>query len=471
MEFNFETLIFDENLDPEQIKWDALVEAAMAGNVVPVIGPDFLCEYPDRKNVNQIIISIITKSLGLKHSWDTYSQLVYDPEFYYKLRERRFPSTDVIYSLVDAIVDNKQYQEHYFKPSAVLKRLLEIKLFPFVITTSFVPVVENVMKEVWGADQVKVMQFINNPQNDLMPGEGDIKHDADMAEPTVYYMFGKSSKKANSYVLTDNNMLDFCRTWLSEQTRPNNLCSVLKNKYLLMLGCGYSDWLFRFIWFSMNKKSGAETLGMMVKDDSIHEDLVAYLKRIDTFLPENKDSSQIVDEIEKRINEQFRINQEKEWLKTPPKKEIDVFISYSRRDSEVAEKLYQYLCSIGLSVWYDRTDLLGGHQFMAEIMKAIMQAKTFVPILSSNIEEEAMDAHVYRHEWEKAVEQQTGMGSQRRYIIPINEVGFDFYAADIPEKLKAHNAICYGDSRNLDFSKVGEAIKAAIKMLNDSKKL
>lgn len=467
LELDFDIDIFG-GFDPEKDKWEALVEAALAGNVVPVIGPDIICDNKDGLNVNEIIISAISKQFQLSRTHTTFSQLVYDSEFLVKLRKAYKNDTltkDSIYAIVNNIFTNPKNIDRYFKPSSVLQRLLAIKLFPFVITTSFSPVVENVMKEIWGKRKVNVLSFCKNPQKDTKPGIGDIFSENDMSRPTVYYMFGKATGQPHSYVLTDNDMLEFCQSWLSEQTRPNNLCAQLKDKYLLMLGCGYSDWLFRFIWFCMNKTSDAKTKGLIAPDASTHETLVEYLRRVETFLPDNKTPNEIISEIEKRINAKTK-ESEKEWFGRPPKTSTQVFISYSRSDSEVAEALYRYLTDNGLNVWYDKNNLLGGSVFMDEIDNAIENTKVFVPIFSKNIAKEAMDAHVYRKEWNKALDLQSSMGN-RTFIIPINEKGFDFYTADIPKAIKCHNSLEYDSS--FDFSPLLDSINEALNKLDTFK--
>jgi len=457
-----------EGLDPEKDKWDALIEAVVAGNVVPVIGPDIICEYPNGFNINDFIINQISLQLHLKETHTTFSQLVYDPEFLVRVNEKNLGTNrDVIYGLVNNVFNNERNIDRYFKPSNVLNKLLSIKLFPFVITTNYSPIVENAMRDVWGSRNIKVLSFCRNPTKDREAGIGDIISPADMLKPTVYYMFGKYSNQPHSYVLTDNDMLEFCQSWLSEQTRPNNLCAQLKDKYLLMLGCGYSDWLFRFIWFCMNKTSDSKTKGLMAKDKSTNETLVEYLRRIDTFLPSNKTPGEIVSEIERRVSNYHKAHKS-EWFSRPPKIETQVFLSYSRSDSGITDAIYEYLTNQGLSVWYDKNNLLGGSKFMDEIEDAILNTKVFVPILSKNIDKEAMDAHVYRWEWNIALRLQERMGS-RDFIIPIHQEQFDFYNADIPKGLKSHNSISISGSES--FSRVLDSINEALNKLDNFKSL
>ena len=85
---------------------------------------------------------------------------------------------------------------------------------------------------------------------------------------------------------------------------------------------------------------------------------------------------------------------------------------------------------------------------MDEIRKAIRTAKYFVPILSDNITKEKGDSHVYRNEWDTAIEVAISMG--RTYIIPLAESGFDFYKAAIPEKMQQHNAIFFSKEEKMD---------------------
>ncbi len=442
--------IFGE-LDPEKAQWDALIEAAIAGNVVPVIGPDILCDLDGNSNINEFLISLIDKQLQLPTPHKTFSQLAYDAEFLNqlaKLFNTPSVSRNKLYTLVGSIFANQRNIERFFKPSDILKRILSIKQFPFVITTSFSPIVENTMREVWGNRDVKVLSFCNDPRKDTKVGIGDIGSAEDMNNPTIYYMFGKVPGAERSFVLTDDDMLRFCRSWMSESHRPSNLCYQLKDKYLLMLGCGYSDWLFRFIWFCMDKNAETKTMGLMAADERTTESLVEYLRRIDTFLPANKKPVEIVNEIERRLKEYNEQNHDGERFNRPPRT-TQVFISYSRSDSVVAEKLYNFLTANGLNVWYDRNNLLGGSKFMDEIETAIENSKVFIPIITRNIDREAMDFHVYRSEWKKALELQANVGD-RNFIIPIHEKGFNFYDAQIPKEMKSHNSIEFDDSYQFD---------------------
>lgn len=422
MSFNFNDIFLDT--DKDEPLWDKLIQQIIDGNVIPVIGADMLID--NNVNPHQLLVDGIANMFHLTSHPHSFSELIYDPDY-----TKSNKKVDIYYQV------NKFFAANRFPPSRRLQRLLNIRQFPFVITTSFTPIVEQTMQTIWG-DELRVMRFNNNPSENH-----DIKSGADLRKPTVYYMFGKVGEGVQKYVLTDVDMLDFCSSWLSNdnRARPKNLFSELKDKYLLMLGNNYSDWLFRFIWYSMRKSNMGQ--GMLAYDH-VDESLINFLERTETFTKQNP--SDVIDQIITRLGKKLQENEQVKF--DQPEENMDVFISYSRSDKEVAEALYAALTAQGKRVWFDKHNLTSGGNFMDEIRKAIRTAKYFVPILSENISKEKDQSHVYRNEWDLAIEVAISMG--RTYIIPLAQKGFDFYRAAIPEKMQQHNAIFFDSSESME---------------------
>lgn len=422
MSFNFNDIFLDT--DKDEPLWDKLIQQIIDGNVIPVIGADMLID--NNVNPHQLLVDGIANMFRLTSHPHSFSELIYDPDY-----TKSNKKVDIYYQV------NKFFAANRFPPSRRLQRLLNIRQFPFVITTSFTPIVEQTMQTIWG-DELRVMRFNNNPSENH-----DIKSGADLRKPTVYYMFGKVGEGVQKYVLTDVDMLDFCSSWLSNdnRARPKNLFSELKDKYLLMLGNNYSDWLFRFIWYSMRKSNMGQ--GMLAYDH-VDESLINFLERTETFTKQNP--SDVIDQIINRLGKKLQENEQVKF--DQPEENMDVFISYSRSDKEVAEALYAALTAQGKRVWFDKHNLTSGGNFMDEIRKAIRTAKYFVPILSENISKEKDQSHVYRNEWDLAIEVAISMG--RTYIIPLAQKGFDFYRAAIPEKMQQHNAIFFDSSESME---------------------
>ena len=426
----------DITVNNEEPLWDKLIQQIIEGNVIPVIGADMLMD--SKINLHDFVISKIAKTYHVASQPKSFSELVYDPDY-----KKQFEKDQIYYQVNDLF---RNFQNVCSKR---LERLLSIRQFPFVITTSFTPVVERAMRAVW-KDELRVMRFNNNPAQNQ-----DIKNGTDISKPTIYYMFGKVGDGAHRYVLTDTDMLDFVASWLSgdNRARPKILCNELKDKYLLMLGNNYSDWLFRFIWYSMRKQNLER--GSMLAYDQLDDELINFLERTKTFTKQN--TSDVIDQLISRLERKLPEYEETKFDR--PEENVDVFISYSRRDSAIAERIYEQLTKQGKRVWYDKKNISEGGNFMEEIRKAIRTAKYFIPIFTENITSEKGEPHVYRNEWDEAVQIAISMG--RTYIIPLAEETFDFYRAAIPERMQQHNAIMMPANGNLD-----EAIERIIHKIN-----
>lgn len=448
MDYNDDLNSIDINVEDilsinEEDRWKELVDEIMAGNVIPVIGPDF--QVSGTKNLHLQLIEKFAKEFGITSNPQTFSQLIYD---------KKFPSPadkpDAIYKLIDRVLSNVR-----IRPSDLLLRLLGTKKFPFVITTSFTPVVETAMQQVWGDDVVDVKQFRNDPNRDLKPGIGDVQSVKQMMKPTVYYMFGKHSTEKNRYVVTDVDMMEFCKSWLAGTNTPKVLTEGIKSKYLLVLGNNYSDWLFRFVCYSLRSSAQDLRSSLFVNtnvDDS--NPLIQFLNRLETFI--QRDPEVVVSEIERRV----KIREEKRLIEEE-KDKYDVFLSYSRKDEDFVNKLYEALIGRDLRVWHDRHCIGYGDKWKKEIQQGIKNARIFVPILTSSLVNEALEEHEYRVEWSLAIARSKKIGGVV-FILPLAEKGFDFYnkLTDIPVEFSESNAIFYTDSN--DFNSIAEVIAARV---------
>ena len=427
----------DDILSNDEERWEELLDQIMAGNVIPVIGPDF--QIADEKNFHVQLIDLFASKFGITSKPQTFSQLIYDKEKKFLAAAKK---PEAIYKLINQVLTKVKK-----RPSDLLLRLLNTKKFPFVITTSFTPVVENAMQQVWEGETVDVFQFRNDPDRDLKVGIGDIQSVKQMKKPTVFYMFGKFSEEKNRYVVTDVNMMEFCKSWLADTNTPRVLTDAIKSRYLLVLGNNYSDWLFRFICYSL-RESAKDLRSSLMVNTHVDEDnpLIQFLNRLETFV--QKDPEFVVNEIERRIKLREK-QEEADNKKTAPFK-TDVFLSYSRNDETTVKKLYDILSNRGLRVWYDRNDIKEGDNWRQAIIGGIRGSRIFVPVLTANIENEIMEVHEYRTEWKEAASIANRIGG-RTFIVPLAEKGFDFYneLTDVPPEFSERNATWFDISSDL----------------------
>ena len=425
---------FDLVVDELEPQWEDLVSEIIKGNVIPVIGPDFLIS--DSRNLHSQIIDFLAQKLRIDSHPQTFSQLIYDKSFTIK----RNKIYNFVNQVVNAVGTSKQ-------PNALLMQLLQTKRFPFVITTSFTPIVEQAMAKVWGKEP-RVLVFKNDPNNDKVAGKGDIKNARDLEDPTVYYMFGKhcNCDMHPDFVVTELDMMQFCQRWISGVGTPPVLSNIIKDKYLLVLGNNYSDWLLRFIWYSL--RSNEKLSSSLFVGEQKDEPLMSFLSRLEVFT--QTDPRKVVEEIcgrlQKREQEMDRArNVQQEYSR-------DVFLSYSRRDSDVAVKIMKKLSEQGVSVWMDSEGGIGdAERWRDAIARGVRECRIFVPLLTANIEREFAEEHEYRIEWNLASTRASKMGNVP-YIFPLAEKGFDFYneLTGIPKEFGELNAVWYDSGSDLD---------------------
>ena len=98
--------------------WDRLVTQIVEGNVIPVIGPEWLVDDQRGNNPHQILINDLAEAYELQGKPKSFSELLYDKDF---------PASDRknIYAML-----GEAFEQPLFKPSQVLRRLLATKRFP-----------------------------------------------------------------------------------------------------------------------------------------------------------------------------------------------------------------------------------------------------------------------------------------------------------------------------------------------------
>ncbi|MBE6285021.1 MAG: toll/interleukin-1 receptor domain-containing protein [Bacteroidales bacterium] len=415
----------------------AFINEVLKGNVLLVIGKAFEvnneeyegCYY--RNDTNTSIYGWLLKALNETYLTDavSFSDLSKDKSF---VRKDDKEPCEIHCELVKAI---KKAQLSIDDVSPQLIKLLRTGYFKFVFTTSFDPLVEIAMKEQWGDIRIKNI-YDEDTENH------DIDNASDLQIPTLYYLFGKADK--NTFVATDIDALDAVRRWL-QRSSSSKLLKETSRKYILTLGCDYDDWLFRIIWFILKGESNN------LKDGYVAQ--YSNNKELERFLIRNKilidnDSSKVVDTLVEELEKREDINR---W-KNP--NHCDVFISYSRKDGQIVEELYDSLEKKGLDVWYDRINLAGrGDKYMAKILNAIQNCKIFIPVLTSTITEQKGTEHPYREEWDYAIKRYKNLG-RHNFCIPLVEDKYDikkvWYDDFLPKEFPDMDCSFF-DREELDF--------------------
>lgn len=405
----------------EERQWDKLVDQIWIGNVIPVIGDNLVV---DNTTISKELLNYLSETKGIKSNPKSFSELYYDQDF------AKYQQS--LYEEVSKLIAANQSG---FTPTEILKKFLSIEQFPFVITTSADYTVEETMKEIWGkrGRKVKCMVFSNDPaKND------DIRTDTAIKDPTIYYMFGKANNnREHSFALTDEDMLSFCQSWLSSDKHPALLSKIIAGKYLLFFGVNYPDWLIRFLWYSM--RNNLRESGMLVDNREIENSLLNFFQRVS--IGTQNSPANMIEEITSRLAAKKAEYEAHKFDHVP--ENTDFFISYSRRDADWAETLYQALSKQGYNVWYDKNSISIGSEWEPAIRRGIRTTKRFIALISDNIALESGHHHPYRTEWDIALAHRL---SDKNFVIPVCLEDADIYKnpnLKLPNDLSILNALSW----------------------------
>ena len=268
-------------------RWAQLLKEIDRGNVVLVIGQELLSINVDGEQVllKDYILREIANRLGVIYEEGMdFSNFSFDER---KTAWERIDS-DPYYETYKII--NELKEKNIGTPETLLK-LLSIDKFDKVITTTINDFVYEAMKKNRNVSVQQLEYRKNSNEQDISLEQNNF----------VYHMFGKVAP-TEDYVLTDDDMLEFMHCWMDEGRRPMNLASTLFNKYLLVVGCNYPYWLFRFFFHSLKYSQttgSASTLGMLA-DSKLDAKLVDFLSRMNAGVHE--DAVNFVNELVERWN-------------------------------------------------------------------------------------------------------------------------------------------------------------------------
>ena len=127
-----------------------------------------------------------------------------------------------------------------FEPPQALRHLAAITDFDLFVSTTFDSLLESAinLERFGGAASTEVLSYSPNRVVDL-PSERDR-----LQRPVVYHLFGKLSASP-TYVISDEDLLEFICALQSEHLAPEKLFHELEHNHLLFIGSNFTNWLAR----------------------------------------------------------------------------------------------------------------------------------------------------------------------------------------------------------------------------------
>src|SRR5437868_1875328 len=94
-----------------------------------------------------------------------------------------------------------------------------------------------------------------------------------------------------------------------------------------------------------------------------------------------------------------------------------VFLSYASQDTVAVAKICDALRALGVEVWFDQNELVGGDAWDQKIRKQIKECALFVPVISANTNARAEG--YFRLEWKLAVDRSHLMADDQAFLLPV----------------------------------------------------
>ena len=416
--------------------WDDLLSFIEERRVIPIVGPELLLVATDRGP--RLLLDWVAEKLAGRLNVNiaelpqpyTLNDVVC---WFLSARGRR----EEAYVRLRGII-----KEANFEPPAALRHLAAITDFDVFVSTTFDPLLENAinLERFNGAPSTDVLSYAPNRIADL-PSERDR-----LQRPVVYHLFGKVSASP-TYVISDEDLLEYICALQSEHLAPEKLFHELEHNHLLFIGSNFTNWLAR-LFLRMAKRqrlSDPRDVGEIMADDHTSEDerLVSFLQQVSVRTRIYLGAERFVDELHDRLAARrkpaapaARGDAPARFL--PPAREMPdnaVFISYAREDLPAVQRIKAGLEAAGITVWFDMDRLEVGDDYDRKIQRNIARCSYFIPVVSATTQRR--HEGYFRREWSYAIDRVRNMADGALFILPVTVDATGAAEALVPDKFKA----------------------------------
>ncbi len=415
--------------------WDDLLNYIEERRVIPIIGPDLLrVNTPSGPRplyewlAEKLAIRLSVDVVGLPRPLTLNDVLC----CYLGQRGRR----EEAYTRLRSIM-----REVEFEPPRALRQLAQITDFDLYVTTTFDPLLEQAinLERYGGQPTADVITYAPNRVADLPVERSQLQR------TVVYHLLGRLSASP-TYVVSDEDMLEFICALQSEHLTPEKLFHELEHSHLLLIGSDFSNWLAR-LFLRMAKRrrlSDPRDESEVFADDHTMQDgrLVSFLQQVSVRTRVYGGAEAFVDELHARWSARQRPKAAATGAAPqrflPPAHEMPenaIFISYAREDLPAVQRLKAGLDAAGLTTWFDLDRLEGGDDYDRKIRANIGRCSYFVPIISATTQRRH-EAY-FRREWSYAVDRARNIAEGAVFILPVCIDDTAEAAALVPEQFKA----------------------------------
>ena len=285
--------------------WDDLLDHIEDRRVIPIVGPELL--KVETETGPRLLYDWLAEKLAAKLGVDT------------ALLPEHYTLNDVVCWFLAA---RGRREEAYTRLRSVLRdatvappralvQLAQISTFDLFVSTTFDSLLEQAINAerfggvhgasgavgAGGPQGTEVLAYTPNRVADL-PTERDR-----FTRPVVYHLLGRVSASP-TYVLSDEDMLEFICGLQSEHLAPEKLFHELEHSHLLLIGGNFTNWLAR-LFLRMAKRhrlSDPRDVGEVLADGHSGADrrLMAFLQQVSVRTRVYDGAAEFVDELHRR---------------------------------------------------------------------------------------------------------------------------------------------------------------------------
>jgi hypothetical protein len=329
-----------------------------------------------------------------------------------------------------------------FEPPTALRQLAAITDFDLYVSTTFDPLLEMAinLERFNGTPGTEVLAYAPNRVVDL-PCERDR-----LQRPVVFQLFGKLSASP-TYVISDEDLLEFICALQSEHLVPERLFHELEHNHLLFIGSNFTNWLAR-LFLRMAKRqrlSDPRDVGEVLADDHSGQDdrLMSFLQQVSVRTRIYLGAERFVDELHARWQARHKPAKTTAGAAAParfvaPARDMPdnaVFISYAREDLPAVQQIKAGLEAAGVTTWFDMDRLEAGDDYDRKIQRNIARCSYFIPVVSANTQRR-LEGY-FRREWSYALDRARNMADGAIFILPVTVDATAAGEALVPDKFKA----------------------------------
>ncbi|HTS23282.1 MAG TPA: toll/interleukin-1 receptor domain-containing protein [Casimicrobiaceae bacterium] len=416
--------------------WEDLLNFIEERRVIPIVGPELL--KVDTDGGPRLLYDWIAEKLAAKLNVDVRElPQPYDLNdvvcWFLAARGRR----EEAYTRVRSIL-----RDATFQPPLALRQLAQITDFDLFVTTTFDPLLETAvnLERFQGAQSTEVIAYSPNRVADL-PSERE-----NLQRPVVYHLLGRLSASP-TYVISDEDMLEFICALQSEHLTPEKLFHELEHNHLLVIGSSFTNWLAQ-LFLRMAKRhrlSDPRDVGEVLADNHSDSDgrLLSFLQHVSVRTRVYSGAGKFVDELHRRWSVRRKPGDVIELGAAPqrfvpPEREMPdnaVFVSYAREDLTAVQKLKAGLDAAGVRTWFDLERLESGDDYDRKIQRNIGRCSYFIPVVSATTDRR-LEAY-FRREWSYALDRARNIAEGTPFILPVCIDETDAGTAQVPERFKA----------------------------------